>query len=235
MKGKTMTRKRATLAAIVVGGGIVVYGVYSYLYTSLIRPESIEEQIDISAAERKGSPTAPITLVVFEDYECPFCAKHATEILPRLTREYIDTGKVQYIFMNFPLPKHLLAPRAAEAAKCAGEQGKFWQMHDLLFRNGQLRPGELYEDATQLGLEKESFRQCLLTGIYRDNIARDHREGTKAGVQGTPTLFLGPTKSPTFEPTLKFTGTVPYRSLQKAIQQLLGSTEIAAASHAKLE
>src|SRR2546428_302972 len=87
-----------------------------YVRTRVVRPEVTMAYIDISRSPKKGSPAAPVTIIEFADFECPFCSDHANNVLPSLHEDYISTGKVQYVFMNFPLPKHEFAPKAAEAA-----------------------------------------------------------------------------------------------------------------------
>jgi protein-disulfide isomerase len=98
-------------------------------------PEPRELVLNVDGAPSKGEKTARVVLIEFSDYQCPFCARHVRETLPQLEREYIQTGKIRYVTRDFPLPTHRHAFKAAEAARCAGEQGKFWEMHAQLFHN----------------------------------------------------------------------------------------------------
>jgi len=195
---------------------MVVYGHYR-----TIKPELTFVHIDISAAAKKGSATAALTIVEFADYQCPFCADQARKVLPTLEANYIATGKVQYVFMNFPLPIHEFAPKAANAAACAGDQGKFWQMHDLLFTTGEIALEQLYEQARRLHLEPDLFHSCIDSGKHNMDIADDHAQGLRAHVHGTPTLFIGRAEQQLVAATAKFTGEVSYRSLRHAIDDLL--------------
>ncbi len=141
----------------------------------------------------KGDKNAKLTLIEFSDYQCPFCARHFRETLPQLEREYINAGKVKYVFRDFPIESiHRDAFKAAEAANCAGEQGKYWQMHDRLFQNqNQLGVEELPKHAQAIGLSLSVFQQCLDSGKQAAEIRKDMEHGQRAGVNGTPTFFLG--------------------------------------------
>jgi protein-disulfide isomerase len=162
--------------------------------------------------------------VEFSDYECPFCAHQATEVLPLLDADYVVTGKVQYVFMNFPLPKHQLAPMAGQAAACAGEQNKYWPMHDRLFHSSGLQHQNLLQHASVLSLDVGSFSQCLNSGRYGEYIARDYLQGLEMGLFATPTTFIGTTSDhDTVAAHAEFDGTVPYRSLRRAIDAALES------------
>ena len=113
----------------------------------------------------KGDPNAPVTIVEFSDYECPFCEKFYAETLEQLENEYINTGKVKLIYRDFPLGSHPNAQKAAEAAECAGEQGRYYGMHDMLFENGASGGVASYKAyAQQLGLDTAAFNNCLDSG-----------------------------------------------------------------------
>jgi protein-disulfide isomerase len=149
--------------------------------------------------------------------------------LPQIEQEYIKTGKVKYIVRDFPLESiHPQAFKAAEAARCAGEQGKYWEMHAQLFANQRaLRVGDLPSHAQALGLDVPRFQQCLGSGKYARTIRRDLADGQKAGVTGTPSFFFGVTQPN--EPTVKvlrvLKGAQPYTSFKEAIEGLLSSQE----------
>jgi protein-disulfide isomerase len=146
--------------------------------------------------------------------------------LPQLDREYIQTGKVKYVFRHFPLSSHKQAFKAAEAANCAGEQGKFWQMHARLFENqGALSVEDLSRYAQSLDLDWPKFQQCLEGGKYAAAIRQDIEEGQKAGVSGTPTFFLGLTEPGGSKvKVLKvIRGAQAYATFKQAIDSVLSS------------
>ena len=143
--------------------------------------------------------------------------------LPGLKTAYIDTGKVRYVFRDFPLEQiHPHARKAAEAAHCAGEQGKYWEMHDLLFHNQQsLEVEKLKAHARSLQLESTAFDACLEQGKYTDKVQKNYQDGVAAGVRGTPGFFLGKTKADeTIQGTL-ISGAQPLTVFQQAIESLL--------------
>lgn len=138
-----------------------------------------------------GDPNAPITIVEFSDFECPFCGRFYSQTLGQLKEEYIDTGKVKLIYRDFPLSFHPQAQPAAEAAECANEQGKFFEFHDLIFENQSLLGPATYSQwAADLGLDVEQFDSCLDDGKYRAEVQADFAAGQAAGVSGTPTFFI---------------------------------------------
>lgn len=147
---------------------------------------------DLAGHPVRGAASARLILVEFSDFECPYCGRHFRETQPQIDREYVQTGKVRYVFRNFPLESiHKEALKAAEAALCAGEQQKFWEMHDRLFAHQDaLAPKELPGHAAALGLDVNSFEQCVFGGKYGAAVRQDLAEGQKAGVRGTPAFFL---------------------------------------------
>jgi protein-disulfide isomerase len=142
-----------------------------------------------------GKRDAPVTVVEFSDYQCPFCARHFAQTFRAIKSEYIDTGKVRYVFRDFPLESiHPQARKAAEAAHCAGAQGKYWEMHDMLFRNqGALMTDNLKDFARTLGLDTDAFNACLDQDKHAETVARHLAAGCAAGVTGTPGFSIGKT------------------------------------------
>lgn len=136
----------------------------------------------------RGPADAPITIVEYSDFQCPFCSR-VTPTLDALQKKY--AGKIRIVFKDFPLPNHLEAPKAAEAAHCAGEQGKYWEMHDRLFANQQaLKVADLKTSAGAIGLDAAKFSACLDSGKFAESVQADLAEGQKLGVQSTPTLYV---------------------------------------------
>jgi protein-disulfide isomerase len=150
--------------------------------------------VSVEGEPFKGEKNAKLTLIEFSDYQCPFCGRHVRDTVPQLEKEYISTGKIKYVFRDNPLPFHKDAPKAAEAAYCAGEQGKFWEMHDLMYSNqGKLSLTNLPTHAVALGLDAAKFQACLDSGKFADPIKNDAAEAAKLGLTGTPSFLLGVT------------------------------------------
>lgn len=164
----------------------------------------------------KGPDGAPITIVEFSDFECPFCSR-VNPTLAQVQQTYGD--KVRIVFRQFPLAIHANAQKAAEASLCAHAQGKFWQMHDLMFTaQRELGVDQLKAKASQLGLDTESFNQCLDSGEYADEVRADMAEGTAAGVSGTPAMFIN---------GIPISGAVPYEQVSAVIDAELDRKGIA--------
>jgi protein-disulfide isomerase len=149
-------------------------------------------KIDLSTAHIKGSPTAKVMIVEYSDFQCPYCSRAATDAVAQIIKDYVDTGKVRFIFRQFPLSSlHQYAEKAAEAAECAGDQGKFWEMYDKLFANQQaLDTDSLEKYAADLGLDTNKFNTCLTSGVKQTIVQAEYNEGSNFGVSGTPTFFV---------------------------------------------
>jgi protein-disulfide isomerase len=147
------------------------------------------QTVNVTADDPSSGPaSAPITVVEFSDYQCPFCAR----VVPTLTKLRATYGdKIRIVFKDFPLPNHAEAPKAAEAALCAGEQNKYWEMHDRMFANQRaLGVPSLKQMAVGLGLDAAKFDQCLDSGKHAASIAADMKQGEALGVQSTPTVYV---------------------------------------------
>jgi protein-disulfide isomerase len=149
--------------------------------------------LDITGAPVKGEQNAKIVLVEFSDFQCPFCSRFVKDTMTQVQTDYVNTGKVKYVFADFPLESiHQFAFKAAEAASCAGQQGKFWEMHDRLFANQTaLKPEDLPQHAEAIGLDKAKFQQCLDSQQRAPSIRKTMAQGGDAGVTATPTLMVG--------------------------------------------
>jgi len=169
-----------------------------------------------------GRNDAPVTIVEFSDYQCPFCQRFSATTLPELKKEYIETGKVRYVFRDFPLEMHAQARKAAEAAHCAGEQGKYWEMHDVLFQNQKaLAPPQLAEHARTVGVDGAKFDECLSSGRYAARVTRGVTDGAAAGVQGTPTVVVGKTKPGDVVEGTPIRGAQPLETFRRIINRTL--------------
>ena len=175
--------------------------------------ESWRQVVTIDVADpRSGPAAAPVTLVEFSDFQCPYC-KRAAPVLKQVLDKY--QGQVTLVWKDFPLPMHRSAAAAAEAAHCAREQGRFWEFHDVLFRNQDaLASEDLQKHARELGLNNRTFNECLQTGRVRSIIAAGIREGTKLGVSATPTVFIN---------GRPITGAVPLEAYEHLIREELAS------------
>jgi len=138
-----------------------------------------------------GSKDATVTIVEFSDFQCPFCERFYSQTFLQIKSEYIDTGKVRFVYRDFPLNFHAQAEKTAEAAECANEQGKFWEYHDKIFQNQQsLSIENLKLWAKQIGLDTTKFDSCLDTGKYQSEVQKDQKDGISLGVSGTPAFFI---------------------------------------------
>ncbi len=173
-----------------------------------------------------GNPDAPITIIEFSDFQCPFCARFHIQTLPLILEEYIDQGKVKLVFRDFPIQSiHPNALPASVAAECANEQGKFREMHDMLFDNqnqwNKLETNDvlsLFSNyASNIQLDQEIFDSCLTSGKYIEEIRKDLDDGRDYGVSGTPGFFVGNEKIGFVE--LK--GAQPFESFKKIIDSQL--------------
>lgn len=183
-------------------------------------------EIDLSGAPVLGKNDAPLTLVEFTDYQCPFCSRHYRDTFPKIVADYVDTGKVRYILREFPLVSiHSAASKASEAALCAGEQGKYWDMHRKIFENQrQIQPDNLKGHGASIGLDAGKLAECLDSGKFAERVKNDMSMGQKFGVRGTPSFFLGKTgNDPSkFTATERLVGAQPYDKFKEAIDQLIG-------------
>jgi len=141
----------------------------------------------------------------------------------QIVKEYVDTGKIRYYFLDFPLGFHKQAFKAAEAGACAGDQGKFWEMHDMLFENQKaLNPEDLVKYAEGLGLDMPKFKECLDSGKHADEIKKDMAEGQKGSVSGTPSSLIGWVQDDgkTVKAVKIVKGAQPFAAFKDAIESL---------------
>lgn len=188
------------LAAILISGTLLYVNVARNGRGALIGGDKKEEPVEVSADDDAflGLKDAKVTLIEFSDFQCPFCRKFWKETLPQIKRDYIDTGKVKFVYRDFPLSFHPGAEPAAEAGECAEEQGKYWEMHDKIFLAQSLKGegtvsftvSDLKKWAREIGLNAGQFNQCLDSGKYKEEVQKDFQAGTAAGVSGTPTTFI---------------------------------------------
>ena len=175
-------------------------------------------KVDVSADDDpfKGNKDAPITIIEFSDFQCPFCERFFSGALPEIEEKYIKTGKAKLVFRDFPLESiHPNARPAAEAANCANEQGKFWEFHDQLFKNQASLSDSNYKLwAQQLGLDSKKFNDCVDTKKYAAEVSKDLADGNVAGVSGTPAFYVN---------GKELSGAQPFTAFQQVIEAELAA------------
>ncbi len=161
----------------------------------------------------KGDAKAPVTIVEFSDFQCPFCASWFKGAYSQINENYIKTGKAKLVFRHFPLSFHPEAQPAANASECANEQGRFWEMHDKIFNNQEQMNAANYKAwAKDLGLDTTKFNSCYDSKKYNSKVTADFSEGSGVGVSGTPTFFVN---------GQKIVGAQPFEAFKPAIDAAL--------------
>lgn len=171
----------------------------------------------VSPAAAKGPENAKVTIVEFTDYECPFCGRHFEQTNPQIQANYVDTGKVRYIARDLPLPFHNNAHTASQAARCAGDQNAYWEMHQALFEGQQEWTGgdaaSIFSNyASQLGLNVSQFDTCLSSEKYKAAVDADLALAAEVGATGTPTFFINGER---------VVGAQPYSAFEAVIEDQL--------------
>ncbi len=203
MLNRNMENQKLTTPISIIIAGVIIAGavIYSQSPKQLAqqdnRPEPIVEEknvnINIKDWPSKGNPNALVLMVEYSDFACPFCARFWQETLPQIEKEYINTGKVRFVYKDFVV---VGGDRAAEAAHCAAEQGKFWEYHDLLFSKtsedrGKWSDSNIHREyAQKLGINANDLVKCFEARRYQDKVAGSTQEGAENGATGTPTIFI---------------------------------------------
>jgi len=248
-KSKNITIKKANYTLLVVGAIVSIaastfFGGYflgtlensdSYVTAEQLKsilntaPTDVPTVFEISLDDDpiKGDPDAPLTIVEFSDFQCPFCSRFYQQTLPQIEENYINTGKVNFVYRDLPLDNiHPNAKSAHIAAECADEQGSFWEYHDVLFDKQaewqKLDPAavdKIFKDyASSLDLELMSFDTCTKSEEMRIEVNKDLVEGFSYGATGTPTFFIGNEK----DGFVKISGAQPFSAFQNEIDSQLG-------------
>jgi len=174
----------------------------------------------------RGRADAPITLIEYSDFTCGYCVKFFQETWPRLQAKYIDTGKVRFVYRDYPRADQGVGVEAAVAARCAGAQGQYWPMHDRLFSGGgRLDSGSFKGYAKVIGLDQAAFAKCFDERHYLESIFQDRQEANRWGFHGTPGFILirtvgGPTEK---EPAIAIPGAFPFEEFSGEIDRLLAA------------
>ena len=231
-------RRERIILMLVIAGVILLFGGILILTTGGKKASPMPTQttkggapiVNPTPVERKfvdrnvtGKPDAPVTIIEYSDFQCPFCDRFATQTEPLIVKNYVNTGKVRFVFRSFG---NWIGPEslnAAEAAYCAGDQGKFWQMHDILFANrlgenvGSFTIPRILKMAEAIHLNMGEFKKCLMSHKYQQQAMQDLKDGKQAGVKGTPSfVIIAPDGSQEL-----IVGALPYSDFQKAIEKAL--------------
>ncbi len=182
--------------------------VQTTVYITLAPPRA---NVDTQNAQMLGPEKAPVTLVEFADYECPYCQKVAADV-KKLQADFGD--RVAFMYKDFPLPMHSRAEKAAEATRCASKQGKFWEFHDELFHSKELDVDQLKAQARALKLDSADFDKCLDSGEEAAAVEKDRKEGTRLGISGTPSFFIN---------GHFLSGALDYATLRQIVEQQLAA------------
>lgn len=177
--------------------------------------------LKLSGLPVEGDPGAHIAIVEFTDFQCPFCGRYMSQAYPQIYSDYIKSGKVKYYYRDFPLSFHEFAAPAAKAARCAGDQGKFWEMHDSLFANqNALGQQDIMDRAQKLGLDTTKFSQCIASDKYDTVMQTNENEASGWGVSGTPTFFIGVINADGTEMSVdkEIVGAQPYDQFHQALE-----------------
>lgn len=178
--------------------------------------------IQLGADPALGDRNAKVAVVEFSDYQCPYCRAFQQQTMPGLKAQYIDTGKVQFIYRDFPLDFHPQARSAAIAAHCAGEQQAYWEMHDGLFANQKQLGTKLYTDlAAQLHLDAKRFKACLNDGKFKERLSDETKYGLQIGIEGTPAFFVGRIEGDKLVDIKSLVGAQPTDAFAKIIDSYL--------------
>ncbi len=215
---KKQTKRDALLVGVLILQAVVITAMTAQivLLSRFVSAQGRPAKLSASAEDPlKGEPGAPVTIVEFSDFQCPYCARFAQQTLPQLLERYVATGKARFVYRDFPLDFHPVAQKAAEAAECADEQGKFWEYHDLIFaRQASLSLENLKSWAVELGLDAGAFNTCLDSGAMAGEVGEDAQAGRAAGVTGTPAFLVN---------GQLITGARPVEAFAAAIEQELAA------------
>ena len=185
---------------------------------------------NITSANVRGEPfrgtnTATVAMIEYSDFDCSFCGRYARDIFPKIDQDYVKAGKVRYFFRDLPEPNETNAWFKARAARCAGDQGKFWEMHDLLFAAQSASGKDLEDFAQTLSLDSQRFNECLVSEKYLENIQRSADGAKRLGLFGTPAFLIGiVTKDGDFVRVRRvLVGAESYNAIKSVLDEMLAS------------
>lgn len=221
----------AAVAAAVIGVVVVATVLFSRRETSVMtseaavnRPESSTDRLWQPDGRTRGNPNAPVTLIEYSDFTCGYCVKFFRETWPRLREKYVETGKVRLLYRDYPRDPDGPAMTAAIAARCAGDQGRYWDMHDRLFA-GRIETDTIQAYAKTIGLNQPAFAACLRDAPHRPAILQDKEDGIRIGFVGTPGFILMRTGQAGKEKPIGLPGAFPAGVFEQEIDRLLKPPE----------
>ncbi len=186
-------------------------------------PAAIPQVVTLDLTDRpfRGNKDAPVSMIEITDYQCPYCGRHAQQTMPQIEKDYIATGKVKYYVIDLPLEAiHPNAFKAAVATRCAGEQNKFWEMHEQLFANQQ-KLSDWSANAAALHLDVEKFNSCLSSNRHDEDIRKDIALAQRVGVQSTPSFYFAGGSGPKVKTFSYVNGARPFDAMKGQIDALL--------------
>jgi protein-disulfide isomerase len=189
-------------------------------------PRLEDATLDLAGTASKGEASAPLTLVEVSDYHCPFCRRHFQQVQPQIYSAYVDTGKVRHVFLHYPIDQlHPEAFRSHEAAACAGDQGKFWELHGKLFETPARTIDQILAIAGPAGLDVTALKGCLDAGKYSSAVRESVQRMRELGVDSTPMFLIGPTprEGKPFKVEKVVRGAHPFEQFKAAIEPLLNA------------
>jgi protein-disulfide isomerase len=183
--------------------------------------DAAEVRMNLEGGPWLGNKDAPFTLVEFTDYQCSYCRQFHLSTFPELKKQYIDTGRLRFASRDMPLDFHSNAAHAAEAARCAGEQGMFWELRDRLITHAdRLAPADIGGYAREIKLDALQFQNCLASGKYADVVKKDVATAEGFGVNGTPTFLLGKS-TPDGVSGVILVGALPFAAFEARLKALV--------------
>jgi len=191
---------------------------------AVVQAPAASEKVTVALRDSNalGSDDAPITMIEFADYQCPFCRSFHSTTFGQIQKNFVETGKLRYVSRDLPLPIHAQAPQAARAARCAGDQHKFWELRHLLITNqDKLGREDVLGYAQSLNMDVPAFTVCVDSKRYDALVQQDSVDANDIGVMGTPTFVLGKTNQKGRFEGVKIVGAQPYAVFDAKIKELL--------------
>lgn len=224
-KWRTTLDVVATVAIVCASAGLVWRVFWSSPAPTARRGPSVPTSpLSLDGVPIEGDVNAPVVIIEYSDFECPFCGKFAREILPALRSDYVGRGKARIAFRQFPIKGHRNAERAAEAALCAEAQGRFWLLHDSLFARPQLEGADLGQMVKSAGVDIAGFEACM-SRAPQQIVSRDVDSGKALGVFGTPTFFIGRDVGGAVAVKQVIMGARPLEEFKAAVETLLAGSK----------
>ena len=212
-----------TTLVLVVAATTVIYrniwGQAGPAETKLTPPA---DPVALTGSAVRGSQNAKAVLIVYSDFQCPYCGRFARDVFPEIQRRYVDTGRVSIAFRHLPLPIHPQAVRAAVTAECAGQQNRFWEMHDLLFAQKELNENTITALADSLDLDKKRFEECVADASVTERVTNSVKAANAFGINGTPAFFVGTREDDgRVRVSRTLSGALPFIEFERAVDAVL--------------